>query len=149
MENEALAQIGSLTARLIHDLRNQLGGLKLYAGYLKKRLEQVEADEARAESIETAEKIIEGLDALAELATLVAKLSKPIELRLESGDLAVLVERLIVAQRQSAAARGVAFASNLADELPDLQFDQQQLRAALNALLKRAIAFTQAGIRVH
>ncbi len=145
MENEALAQIGRLTARLIHDLRNQLGGLKLYAGYLKKRLEQVEAGEARAESIEITEKIIEGLDALAELATLVGKLSKPLELRLESGDLTVLVERLIASQRQSADARGVALARSLTEELPEFQFDQQQLRAALSALLVRAIAVTPAG----
>jgi signal transduction histidine kinase len=145
MENEALAQIGRLSARLIHDLRNQLGGLKLYAGYLKKRLEQVEAGEVRAESIEITEKIIEGLDALAELATLTGKLSKPIELRLESGDLTVLVARLIASQRQSADARGVALTSNLVDELPELQFDQQQLRTALNALLARAIAVTPTG----
>lgn len=146
--NEAegsLAQIGRLTARLIHDFRNQMGGLKLYAAYLKKRLAQTESAEARAEGVEVAEKIIAGLDTMAEQATLVSKLAKPIELRVEPGDLAALVEQLVRLQRQHANERGVALFSDLADELPDLQFDQPQLRVALNTLLARAIAVTPAG----
>lgn len=140
-----LAQIGRLTARLIHDFRNQLGGLKLYAAYLKKLLAQAEAAEARAESQDIAGKIIASLDAMAEHATLVNKLAKPVELRVEPGDLVALVEQLIAAQAQPASERGVMVSSNLVEELPEFQFDPQQLRVALQPLLARAIAVTPAG----
>jgi signal transduction histidine kinase len=140
-----LAQIGRLTARLIHDFRNQLGGLKLYAAYLKKLLAQAEAAEARAESQDIAGKIIASLDAMAEHATLVNKLAKPVELRVEPGDLVALVEQLIAAQAQHASERGVLLASDLIEDLPEFQFDPQQLRVALQPLLARAIAVTPAG----
>jgi hypothetical protein len=36
-EEAILIETGRMAARLIHDFKNQLGGLKLYAAYLQKR----------------------------------------------------------------------------------------------------------------
>ena len=56
---EALEDLGRATLKIVHDLKNQLNGLKLYATYLRKRLER--NDRASAER-ETIDKLVAGLD---------------------------------------------------------------------------------------
>ena len=58
INNEAEAVI----SRLLHDFRNQLGGLKLYAAWLKKSLANDTLDVP--EGIEVCEKILQQIDAL-------------------------------------------------------------------------------------
>jgi hypothetical protein len=61
-DQKLLLETGRMTSRLIHDFKNQMGGLKLYAAYLKKRF----ADQP--EGLEIADKIIQGLNTMAEQA---------------------------------------------------------------------------------
>lgn len=138
-ETATLLDLGRLTSRLIHDFRNQMGGLKLYASYLKKRLAGAEAGSAGQEGAEIADKIVEGLNTMAEHATLVSRMTKPIELRGEMGDLLALVEQIVGEQGVRATPRHVQLVSELADEPFEFTFDQQQLHAALSTLLARAI----------
>src|SRR6266540_4138874 len=63
-EEAILIETGRMAARLIHDFKNQLGGLKLYAAYMQKRF----AD--NAEGVEVAEKIAQGLNEMAEQAVI-------------------------------------------------------------------------------
>ncbi len=136
-ETANLLDLGRLTSRLIHDFRNQMGGLKLYASYLKKRL--AGADAAGQEGAEIADKIIDGLNTMAEHATLVSRMTRPVELRCETGDLLALVEQIVGEQRLRATPRHVQLAGDLADDAFELPFDTQQLHAALTVLLARAI----------
>ncbi len=138
-ETANLLDLGRLTSRLIHDFRNQMGGLKLYASYLKKRLTGADADAAGQEGAEIADKIIEGLNTMAEHATLVSRMTRPVELRCETGDLLALVEQIAGEQRLRATPRHVQLVSELADDTFELPFDTQQLHAALSVLLARAI----------
>ena len=71
-EEAILIETGRMAARLIHDFKNQLGGLKLYAAYLQKRF----AD--NPEGMEIAEKIAQGLNEMAEQAAMLNKLCRPI-----------------------------------------------------------------------
>ena len=139
----SLIRIGRLTARLIHDFKNQLGGLKLYVAYLKKRF----ADNAEAAQI--VDKLVETVDAMAEQATLLAKLTMPIELRREQVDLARLVGATVTGLQAAAATRGVTIKID-AHTSPLLAFcDVQQLRIVLNAVVGRACAATPAGESVR
>lgn len=138
-EAALLVQIGRLTSRLIHDFKNQMGGLKLYASYLKKRLAAAELGVAGKESAEIADKIIESLNTMAETATLVSRLTKPVELRREVGNLAELIAQVMNDQAARAAARQVTLTSVLSEDLPELNLDGLQLRGALNVILARAI----------
>lgn len=133
-----LAQLGRLTARLIHDFKNQMGGLKLYASYLKKRLAAADLGPAGKESAEIADKIIENLNVMAENATLVSRLAKPVQVQREAGNLVAAIEEALNDQRPRAATRQVSLVSRLA-EVAESEFDTQQLRTVLNALLARAI----------
>lgn len=131
-----------MSARLVHDFKNQLSGLKLYAAYLKKRF----ADQP--EGAEIAEKIIHSLNEMAENAALVGRLTRPLELRREAGNLAALVKQTAAELQAQAAARGVSMQMDLDGGLPALPFDTQQLRAALFTIIGRALAVTGEGGQV-
>lgn len=74
----ALQELGRASVQIVHDLKNQLNGLKLYATFLRKRLEKTEG---RADELETVAKLLAGLErAAADMNTLV-RYGRPIELR--------------------------------------------------------------------
>ncbi len=75
---EALQELGRAATQIVHDLKNQLNGLKLYASFLRKRLEKIEG---RADELETVKKLLAGLErAAADMNTLV-RYGRPVELR--------------------------------------------------------------------
>jgi signal transduction histidine kinase len=77
-DSNSLQALGRASVQIIHDLKNQLNGLKLYATFLRKRLEK---SERPPDEMETIDKLIAGLDrAAGDLSTLV-QYGRPIELR--------------------------------------------------------------------
>src|SRR5215475_12451750 len=89
-EETILIETGRMAARLIHDFKNQLGGLKLYAAYLQKRFA------GNAAGMEVAEKIAQGLNEMAEQAAILNKLCRPLESRMAPGDPAPIIEQFII-----------------------------------------------------
>ena len=77
-DNNSLESIGRATLQIVHDLKNQLNGLKLYATYLRKRLER---DDQIPEERETLGKLIAGLDRAAKDMTALVRYAQPITLR--------------------------------------------------------------------
>ena len=77
-EANALEDLGRATLRIVHDLKNQLNGLKLYATYLRKRLDR---EDRSPEERETLGKLIAGLDRAARDMTALVRYAQPIELR--------------------------------------------------------------------
>jgi len=132
-EEEVLIETGRMAARLIHDFKNQLGGLKLYAAYLKKRF----AD--NPEGLEIAEKIVQGLNEMADQAATLSKLSRPLELRIEAADLKPVVERIAGNLQSRSQARKVKLECEVEPNLPQISFDLPHLSAALEAVIARAI----------
>ena len=74
-EPNALEELGRATVQIVHDLKNQLNGLKLYATFLRKRLER---DDRAIEERETLEKLIAGLDRSARDMTAPVQYARPI-----------------------------------------------------------------------
>jgi signal transduction histidine kinase len=138
-EQERLSEAGRLTSRLIHDFKNQMGGLKLYAAYLKKRF----ADQP--EGLEIAEKIVEGLNTMAEQASLVSRLTRPLELKREPGDPSGVLDQVINDQRSRAEARSVKIETKIENGLPQASLDAQQLRTAIGSIITRAIESSPEG----
>ena len=80
-DSNSLQTLGRASFQIVHDLKNQLNGLKLYATFLRKRMEKVEHP---PDEMETVNKLIAGLDrAAGDLSTL-ADYGRPIELRKQS-----------------------------------------------------------------
>jgi signal transduction histidine kinase len=132
-EQMRLLEAGRLTSRLIHDLKNQMGGMKLYAAYLKKRFADL------PEGLEIAEKIVEGLNTMAEQASLVSRLTRPLELKREPGDPLAMLDHVINDQMPRAEARSVKVETKFENGLSQTSIDTQQLRTSIGSIMTRAI----------
>ena len=87
---ETLRELGSASVQVVHDLKNQLNGLKLYATFLRKRMEKAGRPE---DELETIAKLIAGLERGATDMTLLVRYGRPLDLRRRPGtDLARLLE---------------------------------------------------------
>ncbi len=137
-DQSAMADIGRATNRLIHDFKNQMGGLKLYAAYLKKRFAGHSDWADWAEGLEITDKIIQSLNEMAENASLVTKLTRPPTLRLIEEDFVALVKQVVDEFQPQASARGVKINAEFADTQLRFPLDAQQMRVALQTLLARA-----------
>lgn len=87
-DTDALIELGRASVQIVHDLKNQINGLKLYATFLRKRIER---SERPADELETINKIIAGLERAATDMNLLVRLGRPLELqrspRLDLADL--------------------------------------------------------------
>ena len=77
-DEESLRDLGSASVQVVHDLKNQLNGLKLYATFLRKRLEK---GDRPADELETVGKLIAGLERAATDMNLLVRLGRPLDLR--------------------------------------------------------------------
>jgi nitrogen fixation/metabolism regulation signal transduction histidine kinase len=75
-----LQELGLASVQIVHDLKNQLNGLKLYATFLRKRMEK---SERPADEMETISKLINGLERAAADMTTLVRYGRPLELRLQ------------------------------------------------------------------
>ncbi len=132
-EEAILIETGRMAARLIHDFKNQLGGLKLYAAYLQKRFA------GDAEGVEIAEKIARGLNEMAEQAAILNRLCRPLELRPEPCDPAPVVEQAVSRIGGRGEAKRVKIKCDIEAGAPRLSFDPQRIGEALEAIIARAV----------
>jgi len=77
-DNHSLQALGRASVQIVHDLKNQLNGLKLYATFLRKRIEK---GERPADELETIQKLIAGLDRTAEDLSLLSEYGRPLALK--------------------------------------------------------------------
>ncbi|HEX8748369.1 MAG TPA: hypothetical protein VF717_14430 [Pyrinomonadaceae bacterium] len=77
-DSNTLEELGRASVQIVHDLKNQLNGLKLYATFLRKRMEKAQRPE---DERETVEKLIQGLERAALDMTTLVRLGRPVELR--------------------------------------------------------------------
>ncbi|HUQ30549.1 MAG TPA: hypothetical protein VM095_00440 [Pyrinomonadaceae bacterium] len=77
-DSAALQELGRASVQIVHDLKNQLNGLKLYATFLRKRMEK---SERPADEHETIAKLIAGLERAAADMTMLVRMGRPLELR--------------------------------------------------------------------
>jgi signal transduction histidine kinase len=68
--------------QIVHDLKNQLNGLKLYATFLRRRIEK---GDRPGDEQETIAKLIGGLDRAADDLSTLVRYGQPVELKKQSG----------------------------------------------------------------
>jgi signal transduction histidine kinase len=81
-ETERLQDLGRASMQIVHDLKNQLNGLKLYATFLRRRIEK---GDRPGDEQETIVKLIAGLDRTAEDLATIVRYGQPVELKKQSG----------------------------------------------------------------
>ncbi len=141
-EQTMLIEVGRAASKLIHDFKNQMGGLKLYAAYLKKRFA---SQPELAEGLEIADKIAQSVNEMAENAALIGKLTRPLELKTTASDFRNLVEQVINQLQPQISERGLRLENDLTEPIPSLQLDSQQMLLALGSLIARSIAASPEG----
>jgi len=81
-ETERLQDLGRASMQIVHDLKNQLNGLKLYATFLRRRIEK---SDRPTDEQETVGKLINGLNRAAEDLSLIVRYGQPVELKKQAG----------------------------------------------------------------
>jgi nitrogen fixation/metabolism regulation signal transduction histidine kinase len=129
-----LEELGRATLQIVHDLKNQLNGLKLYATFLRKRLENTnQAEEER----ETLAKLIAGLDRAAKDMTALVRYAQPLELRPQAGtDLRKIISNVIAeaASRETGGLPRATIATHIENEPLLGEFDPAALLEAIKAI---------------
>ncbi len=128
-----LQNLGRASLQIIHDIKNQLNGLKLYATYLRKRLEQTEQ---AAELQETVAKLIAGLDRSATDLNVLVQYGRPLALNKYPGvDLQKLMRRVSTNYQEAIGADGDNMLEMAIEPALLLgEFDATALTDAFNAI---------------
>ena len=143
-ETNALEELGRATLQIVHDLKNHLNGLKLYATFLRKRLER---DDRASEERETLAKLIAGLDRAARDMTALVRYGQPVELRRQPHtDLRKLVVDAAREASVSLSNRSLPEPVEVETESGSLpgEFDRAALSEALKAITEQAVGSTSA-----
>ena len=132
-DTNILEELGRASVQIVHDLKNQLNGLKLYATFLRKRMEKAARPE---DERETVGKLIQGLERAASDMTTLVRLGRPVELRRQPGvNLARLLEE---------AAGGMEgedlISTESAEGSLEGEFDPSALTEAFKAIMTGALA---------
>jgi light-regulated signal transduction histidine kinase (bacteriophytochrome) len=139
-----LQELGRASVQIIHDLKNQLNGLKLYATFLRKRMEK---GERPVDEQETIGKLIAGLERAAADMTALVRYGRPVELRRQPHvDVVKIISNI-------SASEGVHFES--ATDIIEGEFDAASLTEALKAItagalhMRRAVEDTDGSLSIH
>jgi signal transduction histidine kinase len=132
-DSDTLRDLGRASIQIVHDLKNQLNGLKLYATFLRKRLEKTDR---RDDELETVNKLIGGLDRAATDLSTIIQYGREIEIKKQAGFDMQKVLRGICADL-NVTNGPVSFQSN-GEPLPG-EFDPQKLTDALKWISMGAI----------
>jgi len=81
-DSDNLKDIGRASIQIVHDLKNQLNGLKLYATFLRRRLEKAERP---PDEQETLAKLISGLERAADDLSMIVLYGRRLDLKRQSG----------------------------------------------------------------
>jgi len=135
---KALEDLGRATLRIVHDLKNQLNGLKLYATYLRKRLDR---DENATTERETVEKLVAGLDHAAKEMAALVRYAQPLDLRRQpKSDLRAIAPSAVHDPAYRVSGPLVTASSPEKDEKLTGAFDPHALAEAFSALTREALA---------
>lgn len=143
-DQDSLQTLGRASVQIVHDLKNQLNGLKLYATFLRRRMEKTQHPQ---DEQETVGKLLAGLErAASDLSTLV-QFGRPIELKKQPGiDLQKIMRSVTSSIGENSMSTGFpigqiameAAATPLVGE-----FDPVMLADALRSICVAAVKMTQ------
>jgi len=92
-DSDEMRDLGRASVQIVHDLKNQINGLKLYATFLRKRLDKAGRP---ADELETVAKLLAGLERAATDMNLLVRYGRPLTLRpAPRGDLAKMLSAAI------------------------------------------------------
>jgi light-regulated signal transduction histidine kinase (bacteriophytochrome) len=133
-DKTTLQDLGRASIQIVHDLKNQLNGLKLYATFLRKRMEKGDRPE---DELETVGKLISGLDRAASDLSTIVEYGRRIELKSQPGLDLQKVMRSICTDFE-----GTTFSCDLESQAALIgEFDSTKLTDALKWISAGAVKY--------
>jgi len=138
-DTSTLQDLGRASIQIVHDLKNQLNGLKLYATFLRKRIEKGDRPEDEQETIG---KLINGLDRAASDLSTIVEYGREIDLKKQLGfDLQKILRTVCAELTSGGAAVSCAIET---DPMPG-EFDPSKLADAFRWISIGALKYRQNG----
>jgi signal transduction histidine kinase len=141
LRSGALAALGRMAAQVAHELRNPLGGLKLFADYLEQRLH----DASDTEGVQVARRISLEVDHMAELVREITQFGRPAALRRASTSLNGLVESCLDLAQARRTIKDVQVTLELDAALPQAMLDAREVRKVFLNLIGNALEAMEGG----
>jgi light-regulated signal transduction histidine kinase (bacteriophytochrome) len=147
-DDHSLQNLGRASVQIVHDLKNQLNGLKLYATFLRKRMEK---GERPADEIETVNKLMRGLDRAAADLSMIVDYGQPVQLKAQRGtDLLKIINAVAAGLNEGPRVSGALAGPIVVDSnAPTLvgEFDPELLTEALRSVSLSAMKMLGARTR--
>ena len=146
-QHERLADIGAITAKIVHDLGNPLAALSMQAQLILRRAERGDA----ISTVRTpAERILSATQRLDNLVREFMDFAREQRLDLRAIDLPPFLQDLVDMWLPVASDRDIALMLDVATDAPAIRADGEKLRRVLDNLVKNAVEAVDRGPgRVH
>jgi len=141
LRSGALAALGRMAAQVAHELRNPLGGLKLFAEYLEHRL----AKAGDTEGSDVAGKINREVDHMTDLVREITQFGRPGSLRRIPTNLNGLMESCLVLAQARVTSTEIHVTLELDAALPQAALDPREIRKVFLNLIVNALEAMSAG----
>ncbi len=141
---ESLASLTTLAAGVAHEIKNPLGSMGIHLQLIKKKTSGKKCIEAK--DIDQHLGVIgEEVDRLNRIVVDFLFAVKPMDTRLEDGDINPVIQELLEFVRPELDQAGVTTEASLAADLPRLRIDARYIKQALLNLIKNAVAAMPGG----
>jgi PAS domain S-box-containing protein len=141
---ESLASLTTLAAGVAHEIKNPLGSMGIHLQLIQKKIAGKDCIDA-ADIAQHLGVMAEEVDRLNRIVVDFLFAVKPMDTRLEDGNLNHVIEELIEFVRPELDQSGVTIVTELSPTLPLLRIDARYIKQALLNLIKNAVAAMPGG----
>ena len=135
IQSERLATIGKMAAQITHEIRNPLSSIGLNVEMLEDELAHMSINEESVKLLRSIQREVDRLTDITEQYLQFARLPKP---KMIAEDINEILGDLIAFMKGEFKERNIEMSTNLADELPLVAADENQLRQAFMNLLRNS-----------
>jgi two-component system sensor kinase FixL len=143
-QRERLADIGAITAQIVHDLGNPLSGISMQAQLILRRAARDETQAVRT-VVKPVQRILAEVHRLDALSKEFMEFSREQRLDVKQVYLPRLLHEVIELWEPVAAARAIALTLEVLHDLPAVAADAEKLRRVFDNLIKNAIEAIDTG----
>ncbi|MGA2479101.1 MAG: ATP-binding protein [Spirochaetia bacterium] len=136
---ESLASLTTLAAGVAHEIKNPLGSMGIHLQLIQKKIAGKDCIESK-DIDQHLDVISEEVDRLNRIVVDFLFAVKPMDTRLEDGDLNKVIQELLEFVGPELDQAGVKIESSLSPDLPQLSIDARYVKQALLNLIKNAVA---------
>ena len=137
-QRERLADIGAITAQIVHDLGNPLAGVSMQAQLILRRASR-DPSQPITTVVKGVESILTEVRRLDSLTKEFTEFSREQRLNLKALDLRGFLQRVVDLWQPVAAARAIAVSFDSPPQVPPLAADEEKLHRVFDNLVKNAI----------